>query len=273
MEIRAAGPGQEPVSVAVTMRTPGADMELAAGFLFTEGLVESAGEIATMRYCGLEEPAEQRFNIVTVELRRPFDPGRLERNFYATSSCGICGKASIDQVEVRTEPVAPGPLVEPGLIEGLPLALREGQELFDATGGLHAAGLFDADGALLALREDVGRHNAMDKLVGHELLEGACRRPVGSCWFPAGRASSSSRRPRSRGSRSSARSRRRRRSRSRPRGGSASRSSRSCADVASTSTRTQSGSRSRRTGRYPPARAGRPALALALAPPRSRRAC
>lgn len=188
MEIRAAGPGQEPVSVAVTMRTPGADMELAAGFLFTEGLVESAGEIATMRYCGLEEPAEQRFNIVTVELRRPFDPGRLERNFYATSSCGICGKASIDQVEVRTEPVAPGPLVEPGLIEGLPLALREGQELFDATGGLHAAGLFDADGALLALREDVGRHNAMDKLVGHELLEG--RLPAaGRIVLVSGRAS------------------------------------------------------------------------------------
>ncbi len=188
MEIRAAGPGQEPVSVAVTMRTPGADMELAAGFLFTEGLVESAGEIATIRYCGLEEPAEQRFNIVTVELRRPFDPGRLERNFYATSSCGICGKASIDQVEVRTEPVAPGPLVEPGLIEGLPLALREGQELFDATGGLHAAGLFDADGALLALREDVGRHNAMDKLVGHELLEG--RLPAaGRIVLVSGRAS------------------------------------------------------------------------------------
>lgn len=188
MEIRAAGPGQEPVSVAVTMRTPGADMELAAGFLFTEGLVESAGEIATMRYCGLEEPVEQRFNIVTVELRRPFDPAGLERNFYATSSCGICGKASIDQVEVRTEPVASGPVVEPGLIEGLPLALREGQELFDATGGLHAAGLFDADGSLIALREDVGRHNAMDKLVGHELLEG--RLPAsGRIVLVSGRAS------------------------------------------------------------------------------------
>lgn len=188
LEIRAAGPGQEPVSVAVTMRTPGADMELAAGFLFTEGLVESAGEIATIRYCGLEEPLEQRFNIVTVELRRPFDAGSLERNFYATSSCGICGKASIDQVEVRTEPVAQGPIVDPGLIERLPLTLRAGQELFDATGGLHAAGLFDADGSLIALREDVGRHNAMDKLVGHELLEG--RLPAsGRIVLVSGRAS------------------------------------------------------------------------------------
>jgi FdhD protein len=188
MEIRVAGPGQEPVSIAVTMRTPGADMELAAGFLFTEGLVESADEIATMRYCGLEEPEEQRFNIVTVELRRPFDPGSLDRNFYATSSCGICGKASIDQIEVRSEPVAPGPVVEPGLIERLPLTLREGQELFDATGGLHAAGLFEADGSLIALREDVGRHNAMDKLVGHELLDG--RLPAsGRIVLVSGRAS------------------------------------------------------------------------------------
>lgn len=170
MEIRAVGPGQEPVSVAVTMRTPGADMELAAGFLFAEGLVGSAGEIATMRYCGLDEAEEQRFNIVTVELRRRFDLAGPGRNFYATSSCGICGKASIDQVEVRTEPVASGPVVDPELIEGLPRALREGQELFDATGGLHAAGLFETDGSLLAVREDVGRHNAMDKLVGYELL-------------------------------------------------------------------------------------------------------
>jgi FdhD protein len=188
MEIRVAGPGQEPVSVAVTMRTPGADMELAAGFLFTEGLVASAGEIAKMRYCGLEEPEEQRFNIVTVELRRPFDLSGLERHFYATSSCGICGKASIDQVEVRTERVSPGPVVEPGLIESLPLALRESQELFEATGGLHAAGLFEADGTLIASREDVGRHNAMDKLVGHELLEG--RLPAaGKIVLVSGRAS------------------------------------------------------------------------------------
>jgi FdhD protein len=176
------------VSVAVTMRTPGADMELAAGFLFTEGLLQTADEIATMRYCGLEEPVEQRFNVVTVELRRPFELGGLLRNFAATSSCGVCGKASIDQVEVRAEPVSPGPVVDPSLLESLPDLLREGQVLFEATGGLHAVGLFDSDGSLLALREDVGRHNAMDKLVGYELLEG--RLPAsGRIALVSGRAS------------------------------------------------------------------------------------
>jgi FdhD protein len=172
MEIRVAGPDLAAVSVVVTMRTPGSDMELAAGFLFTESLIESRDEIATMRYCGLEEPEEQRYNIVTVELRRPFDPGILHRNFYATSSCGICGKASIDQVEVAVGRVADGPRIDASVLEGLPEALQEGQEVFEATGGLHAAGLFDVHGELLAVREDVGRHNAMDKLVGHELLEG-----------------------------------------------------------------------------------------------------
>jgi FdhD protein len=172
LEIRAAGPGQEPVSVAVTMRTPGSDMELAAGFLFTEGLVASADEIARIRYCGLEAGQEQDYNVVTVHLRRPFDPGVLQRNFYATSSCGVCGKASIDQVEVRAEALPPGRSVSRDVIEGLPDTLRAGQRLFEATGGLHAVGLFAADGSLLSLREDVGRHNAMDKLVGRELLEG-----------------------------------------------------------------------------------------------------
>jgi FdhD protein len=172
LEIRAAGPGQEPVSVAVTMRTPGADIELAAGFLFTEGLLTSQEEIATIRYCGLEVSEDQRFNIVTVDLRRPFDPGRLQRNFYATSSCGICGKASIDQVEVLCAELAPGPVVSRDVIEALPELLRRAQPTFDKTGALHATGLFDRDGTLLEAREDVGRHNAMDKLVGSELLAG-----------------------------------------------------------------------------------------------------
>jgi FdhD protein len=172
LEIRAAGPGQEPVSVAVTMRTPGADMELAAGFLFTEGLITSPEEIATIRYCGLEVSEEQRFNIVTVDLRGPFDPGSLQRNFYATSSCGICGKASIDQVEVLCAKLAPGPLVSRAVIESLPEALRRAQPAFDKTGGLHATGFFDEEGTLVEAREDVGRHNAMDKLVGCEFLAG-----------------------------------------------------------------------------------------------------
>ncbi len=172
LEIRAAGPGQEPVSVAVTMRTPGADMELAAGFLFTEGLVELADEIAQIRYCGLEVPEEQRYNIVTVHLRRPFDSGVLQRNFYATSSCGVCGKASIEAIEVRCAALPPGPVVGRELITSLPGLLRGDQRVFDVTGGLHAAGLFDASGALAVLREDVGRHNALDKVVGNALLEG-----------------------------------------------------------------------------------------------------
>lgn len=172
LEIRAAGPGQQPVSVAVTMRTPGNDMELAAGFLFTEGLVEGREEIAQIRYCGLEVEQDQRFNIVTVHLRRAFDGSSLQRNFFATSSCGICGKASIEQLTVRCERVPAGPPIASEVVARLPTALRRSQAVFEETGGLHAAGLFTPDGELTVLREDVGRHNAMDKLVGHELLEG-----------------------------------------------------------------------------------------------------
>jgi FdhD protein len=171
LEIRAAGPGQDPVQVAVTMRTPGDDWELAAGFLFTEGLLASREEIATIRYCG-PEVGDQHYNVVNVELRRPFDAGSLQRNFYATSSCGVCGKASIDQVEVRCETLSPGPIVPRSVIARLPDALRRDQRLFEETGGLHAVGLFATDGTLVAACEDVGRHNAMDKLVGHALLAG-----------------------------------------------------------------------------------------------------
>jgi FdhD protein len=171
MEIRAGGPGQEAVSVAVTMRTPGNDFELATGFLFTEGLIHARDEVASVAYCEL--PAEeQQYNVVTVRLTGPFDPGSFQRNFYATSSCGVCGKASLDQVEVRCDMIGPGPEVTDSVILGLPKALREGQRIFEQTGGLHAGGLFEADGTLVALREDVGRHNAVDKLVGRALLAG-----------------------------------------------------------------------------------------------------
>jgi FdhD protein len=171
MEIRAGGPGQEPVSVAVTMRTPGNDFELAAGFLYTEGLVRRREEVASLRYCDL--PAEeQRYNVVTVRLSHPFDPGSLKRNFFANSSCGVCGKASLDQVEVSCAPIPAGPVVPAALLHELPGELRRGQRIFLETGGLHASGLFDPDGNLLAAREDVGRHNAVDKVIGSELLEG-----------------------------------------------------------------------------------------------------
>jgi FdhD protein len=170
MEIRAAGPGQEPVSVAVTMRTPGHDFELAVGFLYSEGLVESVEEVSSVRYCELPPGEPQHYNIVSVAFSRPFDAGVLKRNFYATSSCGLCGKASLDQVAVRCAALPPAPSVPASVILALPDTLRRAQKVFEQTGGLHAAGLFDREGRPLVVREDVGRHNAVDKLIGHALL-------------------------------------------------------------------------------------------------------
>jgi FdhD protein len=171
MEIRAGGPGQDGVAVAVTMRTPGNDFELAAGFLHTEGLLAGRDELHRIRYCGLDG-AEQLWNVVTVELARPFDAEGLQRSFFASSSCGICGKASLDQVEVAAAPLSEGPRVAASVIASLPERLRANQQAFDATGGLHAAGLFSADGELVRVREDIGRHNAVDKVIGAALLGG-----------------------------------------------------------------------------------------------------
>ena len=171
MEIRVGGPGQEATQVAVTMRTPGGDYELAVGFLFTEGLI-APGDVRRVAYCDDLDDESQRYNVVTVTLERPFDPGALRRNFYATSSCGICGKAALDDVEVRCAPVADGPQVRAEVLVGLPDALRARQKVFDRTGGLHAAGLFTAEGELVTLREDVGRHNAVDKVIGEQVLAG-----------------------------------------------------------------------------------------------------
>jgi FdhD protein len=170
MEIQVRGAGQEAESVAVTMRTPGHDFELAVGFLFTEGLIHSAHQIDSVKYCDTDVP-EQLYNVVTVVLNEAFDPGSFRRNFYATSSCGVCGKASIDQVQVSCAPMGPGPVVAASVLSRLPDELRTAQRVFEQTGGLHACGLFDAGGALLSLREDVGRHNALDKLVGQMLME------------------------------------------------------------------------------------------------------
>jgi FdhD protein len=158
--------------VSVTMRTPGADFELAAGFLFAEGLIGAGADIGTISYCG---DAEQRYNVVNVVLAPgvAFDPAQLARNFFATSSCGVCGKASIEAV---TGPACPRIVsdvsITPETLLSLPGKLRPSQAVFERTGGLHAAALFDADGGLLRVREDVGRHNAMDKLVGGALLAG-----------------------------------------------------------------------------------------------------
>lgn len=161
--------------VAVTMRTPGNDFELAAGFLFTEGIVQSRDQIATIGYCvDRELTSEQRYNVVTVDLRAP---ERLQsdldnRRFGVTSACGVCGKESLEQIERRGTPrVANGLTFNPETIVELPDRLRAAQGIFEHTGGLHAAGLFDGNGELVAVREDVGRHNALDKLIGAMLLD------------------------------------------------------------------------------------------------------
>jgi FdhD protein len=176
LEIRAQGPGQDAERVAVTMRTPGGDFELAAGFLFTEGLVHP-DDVRRVAYCDDLDDEEQRYNVVTVTLAGPFDAERLSRNFYATSSCGVCGKASLDDIAVRCDVVAPGFTVSADVLVSLPERLRGAQRVFDRTGGLHAAGLFDGDGSVLSVREDVGRHNAVDKVIGEQLLAG--RVPLG----------------------------------------------------------------------------------------------
>ena len=172
MEIRAEGPAQPATPVAVTMRTPGGDFELAAGFLYTEGLVNGPEEIRRVSYCEDLEPDEQHYNVVTVELTRAFDASRLQRSSYASSSCGICGKATLDDVEVHCAPLAAGPVVAASVVSAMPEALRERQRVFEQTGGLHAAALFTPEGELRSIREDVGRHNAVDKIVGEALLAG-----------------------------------------------------------------------------------------------------
>ena len=151
---------------SITMRTPGQDRELAAGFLFTEGIVQSASEIADIT-------ADDR-GTVTVELASGVTADFVGRNFYVSSSCGVCGKASIDNLRNAGCPTpARGiPRVEASVISGLPDTLREAQPVFGRTGGLHAAGLFDIAGKLVAVREDVGRHNAVDKLIGAAFLDG-----------------------------------------------------------------------------------------------------
>ena len=168
--------GQRSVPLSVTMRTPGHDFELAAGFLFTEGIVRGRDQIERLEYC-VGPVEEQQYNSVGVRLRTgvAVDTERLTRHFYTTSSCGVCGKASLDALRVQVPWATPpdGPRVSSEVIAGLPETLRAAQGVFERTGGLHASGLFDAQGALLSVREDVGRHNALDKLIGEQLLEGA----------------------------------------------------------------------------------------------------
>lgn len=159
----------EPLSV--TMRTPGDDFALVAGFLFAEGVISSAADVNELTYCRGDEA--QEYNVVEARLAtgRSFDLDLVRRNVYTTSSCGVCGKASLDAVEARGCSVLPSGLTVPGaLVSELPDRLLGDQSVFARTGGLHAAGLFDVDGAAGVVMEDVGRHNAVDKVFGHEVL-------------------------------------------------------------------------------------------------------
>jgi FdhD protein len=165
--------------LAITMRTPGDDFALAAGFLVSEGVLGAPEELANIVYCaGATAEGSNTYNVVDVTLAPgvPVPDITLERNVYTTSSCGLCGKASLDAVRTAARrPIADTPpvRVEPALLSALPDRLRAAQRVFDRTGGLHAAGLFSAEGELLDLREDVGRHNAVDKLIGRALRSGA----------------------------------------------------------------------------------------------------
>jgi FdhD protein len=167
-------------SVAVVMRTPGADRELAAGFLVTEGIIRSAREIFDITQC-LDVALEAKGNVLDVALVNPggLDLARLSRHLFSASSCGICGKASIDAIRQTFPPVGEGPRIDAEIIAALPEKLAAAQMAFQRTGGLHACALFDMSGDLLAVREDVGRHNALDKLIGWAVFEN--RLPLHDC--------------------------------------------------------------------------------------------
>jgi FdhD protein len=179
--------------LAVTMRTPGHDVELAHGFLLTEGVIGARPNVSTARYCdSVDDQGRNTYNVLDVALAPDVPPPAtgVERNFYTTSSCGVCGKASLDAVRLRTRfsPAADPVRVPYSVLTTLPDRLRAAQRVFDSTGGLHAAGLFRADGSLLVAREDVGRHNAVDKVLGWALLHGQIP-AAGTVLMVSGRAS------------------------------------------------------------------------------------
>jgi FdhD protein len=177
--------------LSITMRSPGSDLDLATGFLFTEGIIGDVGQILSMRAESAEDGSDDSGDRVIIRLKPEvaIDPGRIRRNFYTSSSCGVCGKLAIGAIEVR--PARPmrlsGPQFPADLIYRLPGLLRQTQYAFDRTGGLHAAALFSPEGVLLGLREDIGRHNAVDKLIGFALRDGTI--PLGdSLILVSGRA-------------------------------------------------------------------------------------
>lgn len=178
LEIRLGFPKNghiEHKAISITMRTPGDDLELAAGFLFTEGIITTPEQVSRIRYCGLPGKGKNIQNTVVVELAEnvAVDLKRLERNFYTTSSCGVCGKSSIEALHTGARQInSNGFRVKTKLIHSLPEILRASQNVFEQTGGLHASALFSARGELEILREDVGRHNALDKVIGAKFMAG-----------------------------------------------------------------------------------------------------
>lgn len=184
LEIRLGFPDGKHRAVSITMRTPGDDAELAAGFLFTEGMIKSPGQIKQIRHCGLkigsnkgtlDRAAALNSNTIRVDLAdgSTVDLKKLERHFYTTSSCGVCGKSSIEALRTEAKPIAQSNLrASAEVIHSLPETLRRAQRVFEETGGLHASALFTADGELNIVREDVGRHNALDKAIGRKFLDG-----------------------------------------------------------------------------------------------------
>ncbi|HEV7584136.1 MAG TPA: formate dehydrogenase accessory sulfurtransferase FdhD [Mycobacterium sp.] len=188
LEIRVNGS-----AVTVTMRTPGSDIELAQGFLLTEGVIAQREDVLTIRYCGGRgENGANTYNVLDVTLAPGVESPDLNvtRNFYTTSSCGVCGKASLDAVRVisRFSPGDDPATVAAATLKAMPSQLRSAQKVFDSTGGLHAAALFDVDGTMLVVREDIGRHNAVDKVIGWALEHG--RVPLSaSVLLVSGRAS------------------------------------------------------------------------------------
>ena len=173
LEIRIEGQ-----SVAVVMRTPGHDRELAAGFILTEGIVRDAADIFEITSCLTK--GESGGNELDITLTDPakFDLAKLSRNVFSSSSCGICGKATIESAMQQFPPIKAAPSLDSQVLLQLPEKLAAAQKTFQRTGGLHACALFDANGELILLREDVGRHNALDKLIGHQLL--AKQLPLGN---------------------------------------------------------------------------------------------
>ncbi|MGD9590243.1 MAG: formate dehydrogenase accessory sulfurtransferase FdhD [Pyrinomonadaceae bacterium] len=184
LEIRLRLPDGLQKAVSITMRTPGDDAELAAGFLFTEGIIKSPEQIKQIRHCGLkigkqkgtlDRVAALNSNTIRIDLAddAAVDLKKLERHFYTTSSCGVCGKSSIEALRTTANPVsANGLRIDAELLHSLPEKLRESQAVFERTGGLHASALFSPEGGLDIIREDVGRHNALDKVIGKKFLDG-----------------------------------------------------------------------------------------------------